>query len=616
MSAQTFSGNRYTQVGFTNAKIIFFLALAALLSSVATLIAEGFEDAGANQIYVIETVEIDQQPENIIPMALSSDEARLYYQLYDAKTKTSYLVVRDLASLKVIRKVRLPIEVSALAPSPDETKLAYSYNQEFRQKYAILDLRTNKAIPFEASMIGPQRLVWYAPETLVALDSVQVFDEPGRRSGGRGAYTIDLNTLAVKEQLDSSMQHLWVPERLSTHARVYLTLERRDFLTNSAVLVLTDRVTHFSREIAALSRLDSLLVARNMRFAILARHYAGSTSPTKLQLLRLGVHATPTLSFEARWEEADSIGIGKIKSYLSRGVAVFAQAYAPQKNPLNGRTIGKSALKGQVQIASLNDSTLVVTTVYEKTPLIEGDVVCDFSTPRDQGGHGLTLGCSSIWAIVTKRDNQGQSRNAPPPDSMNGQNYIQDLLAKAEVTAKAGNFRGAIETYDELLSGRFKTTSSQKVAATYKRGEAKFALGAFEKAIDDYTLTLELISSEESASKERAQVYWDRGVANQNVGRWVEAIADYTKSIENYPEFARAYNNRAFAYYKVERYQEAIGDANKYLTLDASWPGAYHIRGLAKVALRDPTGIQDLQTAARMGHQEAKEALDRAGVKY
>jgi len=360
-----------------------------------------FEKASADQIVVTASVELARQFNDIIPMALSADETRIYYQVIDGKSRAPYLVIRSLESLQVTRRVRLPKEAWALAPSPDEAKLAYSFrDKDGGAKLAILDLKTQKAIPFVVSSVAPERLVWQSPDVLLAFDSRQPFARPGR-NGGAGCYAIDLNTLQTHD-LDAKLNYLWTPELLSKHKRAYLTLESQDFLTGGAVLVVTDRRSNFSRELSAFGRHDALLVARSLRFAIVGGHYGGSKYPSTLRLLRLGVHHGEPLGLEGRWEEGQSNALPEIQGYLTRGVAVYAEAYAPRQNPLNGRTIGREQFKSRVQIASINDHRLLAVTMHEKSPVAPGDVLCGFSSPRDQGGHGLNINCDRAWAVVTQ----------------------------------------------------------------------------------------------------------------------------------------------------------------------------------------------------------------------
>ena len=58
----------------------------------------------------------------------------------------------------------------------------------------------------------------------------------------------------------------------------------------------------------------------------------------------------------------------------------------------------------------------------------------------------------------------------------------------------------------------------------------------------------------------------------------------YTCALQKYPVDAAAYSNRAMVNLKLEKYAEAIHDANKALEIDADYVKAYHRRGKAYLA--------------------------------
>ena len=190
----------------------------------------------------------------------------------------------------------------------------------------------------------------------------------------------------------------------------------------------------------------------------------------------------------------------------------------------------------------------------------------------------------------------------------------QDLLAQANSKEKVGDFRGAASIYDQILDPMTLKTPKQRQAALYKRGQAEVELHAYDKAIQDFSRTLALLDLGKGSSNELAQVYYERGLVHDEMGHFDKAIADYTMCLDFDPGHGRAYNNRAVANYKSEKYREAIADAESYLTLDSTWPEAYFVRGVSKVSLKDRSGIDDLKTAAQMGHPLAKEALQKAGI--
>ncbi|HEX4497253.1 MAG TPA: tetratricopeptide repeat protein [Thermoanaerobaculia bacterium] len=190
----------------------------------------------------------------------------------------------------------------------------------------------------------------------------------------------------------------------------------------------------------------------------------------------------------------------------------------------------------------------------------------------------------------------------------------QDLLIQANEKEKAGDFRGVVPLYDQILDSATLKTPKQRQAAFYKRAQAEVELHEYDKAIQDFTRTLALLDLRKGTKNELAQVHYERGLAHDESGHLDKAIADYTMCLDFDSGHARAYNNRAVANYKSDKFKEAIDDADNYLAIDPTWPGAYFVRGVSKVSLKDQSGVDDLKTAAHMGHPLAKDALQKAGI--
>jgi TPR repeat protein len=238
------------------------------------------------------------------------------------------------------------------------------------------------------------------------------------------------------------------------------------------------------------------------------------------------------------------------------------------------------------------------------------------NTPR--GGHSSVKACkfpgpcgptilAVLFAALLGLPFAGTAETDAPEEA-------QRLLVRANTMETAGDFRSAVAIYDQILSAKTLKTPKQKQAALYKRGQAEVELRSYENAIQDFTRTLALVYAEKKLSIELAQVYYERGFANDALGHLDKAIADYAMCIDIDPGHARAYNNRAVASYKTNMYREAIADAESYLAIDPARSEAYFVRGISKVSLKDRSGIDDLRTAAHMGHPLAQEALQKAGI--
>jgi len=90
----------------------------------------------------------------------------------------------------------------------------------------------------------------------------------------------------------------------------------------------------------------------------------------------------------------------------------------------------------------------------------------------------------------------------------------------------------------------------------------------YEKAISDFSKSIELNPNE-------ASVYIRRGVAYQAKGEYGQAIAHFTKAIEIDPDNDLAYRNRAVAYLDMRENEKAIFDLNKAIDLKDDYQNTY-----------------------------------------
>jgi tetratricopeptide (TPR) repeat protein len=111
------------------------------------------------------------------------------------------------------------------------------------------------------------------------------------------------------------------------------------------------------------------------------------------------------------------------------------------------------------------------------------------------------------------------------------------------------------------------------------RGVAYGNLGLWDKAIDDYKRAIEI-------DPKISMTYSDCGIAYGNLGQWDKAISNYNKAIEIDPKFTQAYSNRGIAYANLGQFNEAISDFSKAIEIDPKFVEAYSNRGIAYRNLR------------------------------
>ena len=76
------------------------------------------------------------------------------------------------------------------------------------------------------------------------------------------------------------------------------------------------------------------------------------------------------------------------------------------------------------------------------------------------------------------------------------------------------------------------------------------------------------------------QAYNMRGTVFGKGGRYQEALADFNKAISIDPNYAQAYANRGLVYREMGKLDLALADYNKSLSIDPTYSNAYLGRGM------------------------------------
>ena len=223
----------------------------------------------------------------------------------------------------------------------------------------------------------------------------------------------------------------------------------------------------------------------------------------------------------------------------------------------------------------------------------------------------------------------------PPSAVANGEAYNNRGLAYRSLGKSAeaiANFSKAIEIdprYGEAYNNRGSAYASlgnyvQAIAdfsraigsdpkygdAYHNRGSAHANLGNYAQAIADFTRAIEI-------DPRYAETYTNRGLAYLRLGKSAEAITDFNRAIEIDPRYAEAYNNRGLAHIDLADYLQAITDFNRAIEINLKFGEAYNNRGLAYANLGNHEHeIADRRTAARLGHEGAKNFLRSKGIDW
>jgi len=109
--------------------------------------------------------------------------------------------------------------------------------------------------------------------------------------------------------------------------------------------------------------------------------------------------------------------------------------------------------------------------------------------------------------------------------------------------------------------------------------------------------------------------YFARGRSHLELGNVEQAIKDFDMVIELSPNFVEAYDKRGICYARSGKHEQAVKDFDRAIELNPKFAMAYINRGTSYEMLGNhEQSIKDIQTAARTGHQEAKNILKSKGI--
>ena len=77
----------------------------------------------------------------------------------------------------------------------------------------------------------------------------------------------------------------------------------------------------------------------------------------------------------------------------------------------------------------------------------------------------------------------------------------------------------------------------------------------------------------------QAKRHYNQGVSLYDSGEYQKAIDEFSQTIELDPKYVWAYNNRGSSYHKLGEYERAIEDFDEAVELEPQYPWTYYIRG-------------------------------------
>jgi tetratricopeptide (TPR) repeat protein len=159
--------------------------------------------------------------------------------------------------------------------------------------------------------------------------------------------------------------------------------------------------------------------------------------------------------------------------------------------------------------------------------------------------------------------------------------------------------------------GRYKKTKDKtemRAVDWISKGCTLQIAGSHQEAILAFTRASELEPGAVLAYFARGRSYWELGNIDQ-------AIKDFDTAIGLSPNFVEAYDRRGLCYARSGNHEQAVKDFDKAIEINPKFAMAYINRGTSYEMLGNHgQSIKDIQTAARTGHQEARNILKSKGI--
>lgn len=115
----------------------------------------------------------------------------------------------------------------------------------------------------------------------------------------------------------------------------------------------------------------------------------------------------------------------------------------------------------------------------------------------------------------------------------------------------------------------------------YNRALARYALGEYQKAVDDFNLALD-------NENDKISTFYNRGIAKDALGDYAGAAEDYSRVLEIDPGIAQGYFRRGESLHKLGRTENACSDWRRAVDLGM----AEATEKLAEHCNADPDNLQ------------------------
>jgi len=181
-----------------------------------------------------------------------------------------------------------------------------------------------------------------------------------------------------------------------------------------------------------------------------------------------------------------------------------------------------------------------------------------------------------------------------------------ELLSKADSLRQAGNYQGALATYDQAIASKSNVPEAHwgRCYSLNKLGRSTDAITACDAALTFNPKYPEALWSKGSILEQQqplealklyeqalalkpnfADAWQNKGVALHKLGRYSEAVSAFDKAIALKPNSADAWSNRGAALWALKDFDKAIASMDKAIQVDPSNQAAINLRQQVKQKL-------------------------------
>ncbi|MEI7597462.1 MAG: tetratricopeptide repeat protein [Bacteroidota bacterium] len=126
-----------------------------------------------------------------------------------------------------------------------------------------------------------------------------------------------------------------------------------------------------------------------------------------------------------------------------------------------------------------------------------------------------------------------------------------------------------------------------------RRGDLLYKQELYEKAVEQYDLAIK-------EKNDFVPAYINKGQALEFQRKFQEALDNYNQLLKVIPNQTEALTRRGITYVKIQKFQESVTDLEQANKQNPNNPLILCNLGLAKITLKDTSGIKDLDKSISM----------------